>query len=1167
MKNENFKEFFDRHSIIAISETHIGKVEDVIELEVENFQCFPKCREKSANGVYYGGLCLYIKKNIMKGVQLVEVNDEYERYWIRLDKQFFSMKYDVFVCFAYIRPEETSGKYGVDTLDIIEKEISVYSKMGKCALMGDLNGHTSIVKDFIINDDLSAQERQLLGLPDDYQSDHFQQNRNNCDVSPMNAQGRTILDLCISTGMRILNGRTMGDIFGKPTYFGPQCIYPTTLDYTICHEEFLDQVSSFKVSDFTPFSDHCQISTNIKTGTWTPSAQKENVSLNPLPDRFVWDKLKKQQFIDYLENDEISVLLNNYMNTNFECTLTGTNNASKSLCEMLVSAADPVFKRRTYKKRRRKYRPKYFDLDCTKASKELRKLGKLVSSNHQDRQLRHKFYKKKKDLKRSIKHKIKVYKDSLINGLNDLSISDAQDYWKIFRQLDNLYNEKTDDTDFVPPEDWVQHFKKLMIKLAPNNAFSKEVEEFLGNKDNWKVFNELSFKITNLELTKAIGKLKSGKSCGEDMILNEMLKASKDIIGPALVKLFNHVLICGVLPDPWCLSFIKPLHKGGSKRDPNCYRGISIMSCLGKLFFSVLNKRLGTFLKEHNLNTDFQIGFSPGSRPSDHILTLKTISDKYLNSGKKVYCCFVDFSKAFDTVWRNGLMFKLLKKGIGGPFGQIIQNMYAKSEMAIKLPTGTTETFMGNVGVKQGCVMSPTLFNFYISDIPDLMDDPDCDPVILHNLRVACLMFADDIVLISESADGLQNSLNKLQQYCEKWMLSINTKKTQVLVMNKQGRCLDDLSFTFNQEKLHVVNQYKYLGLLISSSGSFTKSVENLSLRAMKAMFKIKNVIHQSDIEVKSALHLFDTLVRPIATYSCEVWGAFTIKANLLQPDAKLSGFDELSYEKLDLRFCKNLLGVHRKTTNAAVRGDLGRFPISLFIMKQVLKNWLRVAEGNCNSVLQACYLENINLVNNNKTCWLGQVKNVVLNSLGFQEAWNNLGSKSNNSLLKKMYAHIKNVYKLNWNDYVTRTPTDQENGNKLRTYMMFKNTFRQENYLKSMSCTNHRKYFTRLRISAHNLKIETGRHTRPKTPVEKRVCNHCNEVDDELHFMLICNKKNRYVSSRQKFINDIKDINPTFTNMNNMERFVYIMSAEEENLCNIVSKYVGKLVNIRGSL
>ncbi len=93
-----------------------------------------------------------------------------------------------------------------------------------------------------------------------------------------------------------------------------------------------------------------------------------------------------------------------------------------------------------------------------------------------------------------------------------------------------------------------------MVKVLPNSPFTAEVNNFIASKDNWRIFNELSYRIRGPEILKAIPKLKVGKSCGDDMILNEMLKSGKDILQLALEKLFNLVLTNGKIPDPWCIS-------------------------------------------------------------------------------------------------------------------------------------------------------------------------------------------------------------------------------------------------------------------------------------------------------------------------------------------------------------------------------------------------------------------------------------------------------------------------------------------------------------------------------------------------------------------------------------------------------------------------------------
>ena len=118
--------------------------------------------------------------------------------------------------------------------------------------------------------------------------------------------------------------------------------------------------------------------------------------------------------------------------------------------------------------------------------------------------------------------------------------------------------------------------------------------------------------------------------------------------------------------------------------------------------------------------------------------------------------------------------------GIGGSFFNIILDMYQKSKSCIKLKNGVTPQFVTNAGVKQGCTLSPTLFNAFLNDLPDYLGFGRTDPVDILGQKVNCLMYADDITLLSTSKQSLQNSLDKLQNYCEEWLLDINFVKTKV---------------------------------------------------------------------------------------------------------------------------------------------------------------------------------------------------------------------------------------------------------------------------------------------------------------------------------------------------------------------------------------------------
>ncbi len=251
--------------------------------------------------------------------------------------------------------------------------------------------------------------------------------------------------------------------------------------------------------------------------------------------------------------------------------------------------------------------------------------------------------------------------------------------------------------------------------------------------------------ITAKELMTAVNKLKLNKSSGPDSIPNEVIKASAPIMLEILLKLFNSILNNGVYPPSWNKAYLSLLHKKENPLDPSNYRGISITSCLSKLFNSIINERLLQVL-ETKL-TKVQHGFTAGRRTSDPLLILKTLLNKHLSSPKgKLFSCFVDYEKAFDTVWRPGLFYKLQKLGIGSACFNLIKSMYSDTSCQLKFQKGLSKTFSSEVGVKQGDNLSPTLFNIYINDLPEIFDDT-CSPPSLTKSTVPCLLFADDLLL------------------------------------------------------------------------------------------------------------------------------------------------------------------------------------------------------------------------------------------------------------------------------------------------------------------------------------------------------------------------------------------------------------------------------------
>ena len=250
-----------------------------------------------------------------------------------------------------------------------------------------------------------------------------------------------------------------------------------------------------------------------------------------------------------------------------------------------------------------------------------------------------------------------------------------------------------------------------------------------------------------------------------------MIKASFDIVKPAYLKLFTLMITVGQVPAIWCKGLITPVHKNGDPFDSDNYRPICVLSCLCKFFTNLLNSRLyDPFMKEKIINP-VQIGFVENPRTTDHIFTLKTIISKHVSAMRqgKIYACFVDFKKAYDTVWHEGLFTKLSKVNIKGQFLTLIESLYRLAAMLccknLKISHRIHALWKG---VRQGCPLGPILLDLYINDLLNNLHHTNPNAVKLTNdVKLACLAYADDIIIISHSALGLQASLDYLNNFCK----------------------------------------------------------------------------------------------------------------------------------------------------------------------------------------------------------------------------------------------------------------------------------------------------------------------------------------------------------------------------------------------------------------
>jgi exonuclease III len=1166
LSKSGFSETIKQFDIVCLLETKVGP--DVNLIFDRNFVETAVYRNKKKSATMFsGGLVLYVRSTLREGITFIPPTSS-EYMWIKLKKDFFNTAEDIFVCFAYINPENSTYTSDIDVLHQIQLDIANFKNTGKCILMGDLNGHTQTQNDFSSLDNDS--DSNYIPLPLNYNADTSMARKIH-DTRPPDNRGKEILELCKASNMKIINGRKFGDTNGRFTCYSRNALIPSVIDYTIVDSDIFQEVTYFKVDSLTTYSDHCPIFFRLKANFVINRNQEANVlNLKPLPSKYIWTDKSADAFIHSLNNTDIKKDISNICDTRYNMDTQGIKNVVNNLNTVMYKAAEManIASKTPHKKRKKQKNRKIFDSSWYSAKKELRLLARQVEKKPFDRNLIQKFYSTKKKRNKILKANTYKVRDNLIQQLNNLHENNPKAYWGIVDDLEKLHSDKDQPDENIDPKIWLEHFRKLMYRentqLTPQQ---KEIETSIENHPNLKTFSNLDFHINSQEISKAILLLKTGKSAGEDRILNDMLKAGRDVLLPVIQKTFNLIYTSGIFPEAWAVSIIKPLFKGGNPFDTSDYRGISLSSCIGKLFCSVLNTRLVQYLEDNNIYIPNQIAFRKKFRTNDHIFTLQTLINKYTckqgsKTARYLYVCFVDLRKAFDTVWRAGLFHKLLENGIGGKLYSMVKDMYSKSKACVKLPSGLTEYFDTNVGVKQGCVISPTLFNLFLNDIPEIFDYDRSDPVVLYEMVLNCLMFADDIALVSSSAKGLQHCLDKLNIYCKKWGLQVNSKKTKVIIFNRAGCMLKNNSFRIDNEEIEIVKETKYLGIIFNNNCTFHSTAENLKNKSLKAMFKLFKSFGNMTPKINTSLHLFDAMVKPILLYNAEIWGPTLCNLDkLLEIDTnKTQLYYKFPFEKLHTKWAKYILGINSKSTNIAVTAELGRFPLVLEIIVNAVKYWFRMKNAKQNTILYDCYLANIEMARNGSECWLGTIEKIA-NLSNFHDQVDN-----EKTALKKVSNFLKNRFTKQFEKDIFNDERSNDGGNKLRTFRKFKINIKLEPYLSEITDVNTRRNLTKLRISAHNLHIETGRHVRPrKTPLNERTCSHClNKIESEFHVIIECDK---FRETRSVMLNNIYEKCTGYIDMGREELFVHIMSMQDTVIIQEMEKFVRSVSKIRGNL
>ena len=588
--------------------------------------------------------------------------------------------------------------------------------------------------------------------------------------------------------------------------------------------------------------------------------------------------------------------------------------------------------------------------------------------------------------------------------------------------------------------------------------------------------------------------MKIGKAAGTDQIPPEFLKSVKDSILDYLVVLFNKIYDSSTFPREWATAIIVPIFKKGNPDNPHNYRGISLLNIVSKVFTSVMTARIYSWSESYGKIRFEQAGFRRQYSTIDHIFTLRQIISNaiYGDKRKKIYCIFVDYQKAFDTVKRTVVWGILEKIGVSGKFISMLKGIYSQVKGRVRADNQLTEAFDCPVGLRQGCKLSPIIFSLLINEVAEALErEGRAGCQLLRGTRdINALLFADDIGAISETPAGLQRAINIMARVSKELGLTINLDKTKIMVFRAGGYLGQREKWWLDGKEIEVVNSYKYLGFTLTTKLSGDIALMDFVGRAKR---KIMNIIralktvgqHEVDIFYK----LLDATVKPLALYAAEVWGVFR--------------YDRI--EKLQLFALKRMLGVTKKTPNCMVYGETGRYPFYVDSRLRAVGYWFKIISMEDDRLPKIAYRREL-MERRKKFNWAMEIKN-ILDRTGYSNVWIQQGVRYPKAFLRKLSKRLKDMYNQEWHQKCINT-------DRCATYMTFKTDFKTESYLKDINLSKFIYAMARLRLGVAGLNCsKTYTQAEPNTD-----CPFCDKVKEtELHLIKVCptyqHLRNRYLN------------------------------------------------------
>ena len=771
--------FLRTYDIILLCETWTS-ADDDITLDGFEFYNFPRpsrhCNAKRNSG----GLGVFVRDNIKNHVQFVK-NHEDIITWFKLRKEYFKLPKDIYIGNVYIVPEGSSY-LNADVFHLIKQDIAIFSNDAHVLICGDYNARTGVTSDTPTNTVYGNDNGLNQIVPNVCLSDHDKNipDRYSMDNACKNSHGMKLLELCKSTGLLIFNGR-LGSDKGKGEYTRIDTTGCSVVDYFIGSPSVFSMVANFCVQSKFPESDHRPVECSVR-GITTSDYYDTNIptATDWLPYvKYIWS---------HADLETIRTVLCDVQSQNYRSALVNAI-VSKSSSDHLAGAFDDYIHqalerscetRVTNMAARTRTGPQWYDRELRLKRSLAIKAGETMYNGTGNGDLLPHC--------RSMKQrKQREYRRKCLESIEYAYKHDRQSMWKVLKNINNehkvsiephydefylFFKTLSSTNDLIYFDEKYEHEAKLFLREYDNLGLTNldsDIEQYIINQN-----------FSTDEIKAVIDSLKNNKSPGIDAIPAEFIKNCKDILADDITMVLNYVVEERCFPDIWSEGLRSAVFKSGKYNLEKNYRGITILPIIEKIFEVAVYKRL-TFANEPMGKVDrFNGGFIGGSRTSDNIFILRGLVQRQMIIGESLFVCFVDFSKAFDMVNRQILFYKIMKGGWTGRVIDTLRNLYSKTHYRVKRGGKLSPAIESLTGVNQGGAASGILFRKYLQDLDEYLKKDA--GVCIGETLVAHLLWADDLVLFSNTEKGIQKQLNGLKRFCARKKMIVNEAKTKLMI-------------------------------------------------------------------------------------------------------------------------------------------------------------------------------------------------------------------------------------------------------------------------------------------------------------------------------------------------------------------------------------------------